>query len=411
MSALPDLLFYDGELSAALEATAKRLDGEVDSVPEDHVLHADDDSWIAALVTRHSVAVPALTPEDVWMDPPEEVPVDVGHDYARRALDPGQRFLIAGTRNTVHIPFNGDEGVFRFTPSSRNFNPPRAEVRNGELVRSWEYPHDSPIDLRTEVDALVGAIQSYLSWASADIATFNQSLDSRARQRIAARRERVRASYDRAASTGIPIGPRGQPEKTYIADAIVRVPSPVVPPRIETPIPLEPALGDEYFDHIIKVLRAFFTQMERTPATYAGLGEEQRRDLIVTTLNTHYRGQTTAEAFNVSGKTDILVRVDDRDVFIGEAKIWSGEKAFADAINQLFSYRAWRDSKLALIIFVETKGLTMIVKKARAMLEKHECFVAWKESATLTELRAAMHWPEDPELVADMNVFLVHISA
>jgi hypothetical protein len=38
--------------------------------------------------------------------------------------------------------------------------------------------------------------------------------------------------------------------------------------------------------------------MERSPKTYAAMGEEDRRQTIVLALNTHYRGQTTAEAFN-----------------------------------------------------------------------------------------------------------------
>ena len=342
------------------------------------------------------------------MDPPEDVKVDVGHDYARRALDPGRSFFVSGTRNTVHLPFDGDAGVFRFTPTSRTFNPPRADVRDNELVHSWEYAHDTPIDLRAEVDSLIGSVQSYLTWATSDITTFNTSLDQRARQRIAARRDRIRASYDRAASTGIPIGPRGQPEKTYIADAIVRLPSPAVPSRIETPIPLEPTLGDEHFENVLRVLRAFFAQMERTPEAWAGLGEEQRRDLMVTMLNTHYRGQTVAEAFNVAGKTDILVRVDDRNVFIGEAKFWSGEKAFGEAIGQLFGYAAWRDTKLALIVFVREKGLSGIVEKARAVVEGHASFDSWSDSFGESELRALVRWPGDAERLADMNVFLVH---
>ncbi|HWQ22580.1 MAG TPA: hypothetical protein VNK94_00575 [Gaiellaceae bacterium] len=408
MADLPGLLFYEGELSAVLEAAARRMDAEIESAPEDHVLHADDDAWVDALVTRHSVVAPRLRVDEVWMDAPEEVKVDVGYDYARRALNRGQSFFVAGARNTVHIPFDGDAGVFRFTPSTRNFNPPRAEVRAGELVRSWEYPHDSPIDLGAEVDALVGSIQSYLSWAASDIANFNATLEPRARRLIVTRRDRIRTSYERAASSGIPIGPRGQREKTYITDAIVRVPSPVTPARAETPIPLEPTLGDEHFEHILHILRAFFAQVERTPETYAKLSEEERRDLIVTTLNTHYRGQTTAEAFNAHGKTDILVRVDDRNVFIGEAKFWSGEKAFTEAVDQLFSYAAWRDTKLALIVFVREKGFSAIVQKAQAALEEHTAFGSWEETATETELRAQMRWPGDDERLADLNVFLVH---
>jgi len=45
-------------------------------------------------------------------------------------------------------------------------------------------------------------------------------------------------------------------------------------------------------------------------------------------LNTHYEGGATGETFNAAGKTDILIRVEDRNVFIGECKWWSGAAGF-----------------------------------------------------------------------------------
>ena len=43
-------------------------------------------------------------------------------------------------------------------------------------------------------------------------------------------------------------------------------------------------------------------QMEQSPGTYAGMGEEDRRQTLVATLNTHYAGRAHAEAFNNEGK-------------------------------------------------------------------------------------------------------------
>jgi hypothetical protein len=148
--------------------------------------------------------------------------------------------------------------------------------------------------------------------------------------------------------------------------------------------------------------------MERSPKTYAGMNEEARRDVILTSLNTHYVGQGVAEAFNVGGKTDLLVRVDNRNVFIGECKFWAGAKAFARAVDQLFSYTAWRDTKLALVVFVREKNLTDVVATAASALESHPNFVEAKRPASETELRATMRWPGDEERVADLNIFLVH---
>ena len=80
-------------------------------------------------------------------------------------------------------------------------------------------------------------------------------------------------------------------------------------------------------------------------------------------LNGHYEGSATGETFNASGKTDILVRVENRNVFIAECKIWDGPKSFSDAIDQLLGYLSWRDSKCALLIFNKRKGSSAVREK------------------------------------------------
>ena len=137
--------------------------------------------------------------------------------------------------------------------------------------------------------------------------------------------------------------------------------------------------------------------MEKTPATYLPMAEEERRNVFLTNLNTHYRGRTSAEAFNVKGKTDLLISYEEKNLFIGECKIWSGPKDFASAIDQLFGYAAWRDTRLALVVFVGQKNLSQVIAKAREALEQHSQFERWVEGQNETELRAEMSWPGDPD--------------
>jgi hypothetical protein len=59
--------------------------------------------------------------------------------------------------------------------------------------------------------------------------------------------------------------------------------------------------------------------MERAPASFATT-EEGRRDAMLGALATHYRGNALAEAFNRGGKTDILLREDDHNLFIWQAR-------------------------------------------------------------------------------------------
>jgi hypothetical protein len=406
-----DVLFYSGDLRMALEHQAKLVVDEVERAPEDHLLHVDQDEWVKSLVERYRVQVPVLHPDKWWMDKPEEIKFDVSWDYQRRAItDPSRPVYIPGHRVVVHIPFTGEKDVFKLTPSTRNWNPPRARIGDDELVKVIEYPHDTPANVKSEAQALVGQVQQFLGWAAADIEAFNGTLEQRARAAVQQRRERVVQNYAHLAETGIPMGRPEESAKTYIADAIVRRPAPAWSSQpTSQPMPLEPVLGDEVFEHILGVIRATGEAMERGPKTYKGMGEEDRRQVLLAALNTHYRGQTTAEAFNVSGKTDILVRhPEGRNLFIAECKFWSGAKAFAETIDQLFRYAGWRDTKLTIVIFVREKDLTAVVEKTREALEQHAQFVEWRDSAGETELRATVSWPGDNRRHADINVFFVH---
>jgi hypothetical protein len=410
---MADVLFYDGELRDALEDHAIGMDKEIASAPEDHLMHVDEEEWVEALVQRYRIEAPQLQRDKWYMEAPAEIKLDARDLGSMRAIiDYTRPAWINGVRVVVHVPFTGERDLFKFTPSTRTYNPPQATVSGDEVRVVVEYPTDTPRDVKAEAESVLNNIDGYLSWARNDAEQFNATLPQRARSAIQARKARVRETYERLESTGIPMRKPDDATQTYIADTIVRRPSPTAPKSTSTAIALEPVLADERFDHILEVIRASGEAMERSPKTYTSMGEEDRRQVIVNALNTHYRGQTTAEAFNVNGKTDILVRhPEGRNLFIGECKFWGGVKGFIETIDQLFSYAAWRDTKLAAIIFVREKDLTAVIAKAREALEDHKQFVSWLKSANETELRATMSWPGDEQRHADLNVFFIHTPA
>ena len=98
---------------------------------------------------------------------------------------------------------------------------------------------------------------------------------------------------------------------------------------------------------------------------------------------------------------------ESRSLFIGECKFWSGAKGFTETLDQLFRYQAWRDTKVAVLMFVRQRGLTTIVERGRAALEAHPQFVTWQPAADGTELRATVSWRGDERRHADLNVFFV----
>ena len=108
--------------------------------------------------------------------------------------------------------------------------------------------------------------------------------------------------------------------------------------------------------------------IERSPDSFASLDEEAIRTHFLLQLNGHYEGLATGETFNSSGKTDILIRADNKNVFIAECKFWRGPKSFSEAIDQLLGYLSWRDSKCALLIFNQTKDSSAVRQKMHEIM-------------------------------------------
>jgi len=170
-----------------------------------------------------------------------------------------------------------------------------------------------------------------------------------------------------------------------------------------------PELG-KFYDEILDVIRPMGRAMERVPEDFAGRGEEHLRDHFLVALNTQYQGQAGAEMFNKLGKTDLLLRVQDHNVFIGECKWWSGPRGFGDAFEQIYRYTTWRDGRLALIFFVAAQDPVAIVEKARSALAKRNEFDGWNPTSETRELRCRVRWPDDPGRTAVLTVFFFHLA-
>ncbi|MER7688638.1 hypothetical protein [Streptomyces sp. NPDC097610] len=72
----------------------------------------------------------------------------------------------------------------------------------------------------------------------------------------------------------------------------------------------------------VRLLVGARNQMERLPALVASRPEERLRDILLVSLNAFFEGESTGETLNGKWKTDLLLRIGDRNVMVGECKIW-----------------------------------------------------------------------------------------
>ena len=147
---------------------------------------------------------------------------------------------------------------------------------------------------------------------------------------------------------------------------------PVQLKRVQRTAPVRPAaipaetqwtIRDSDYSNINDIIYTYGTTMEKTARTYYGNNEEELRDHLLAALNTHYEN-TTGETFRKIGKTDLHIEFKNKAAFIGECKLWSGEKIFDSAIRQVINYSTWRDVKVSVVIFnKENKSFPGILEK------------------------------------------------
>lgn len=151
VSAAAALFFAKGHLAQGLARHGAAMVEEVNTTPEDHLLEADEDEWVRALVESYRVEAPVVTSDAITMGESVPVQVDVSWDTSRIIrIRPA---FVRGYRTPVHIPFSGDPDIFNFLPSSHilvRLRDPSVVAAGAEAVgkRSGSHHHLAATDER-----------------------------------------------------------------------------------------------------------------------------------------------------------------------------------------------------------------------------------------------------------------------
>jgi hypothetical protein len=148
-------------------------------------------------------------------------------------------------------------------------------------------------------------------------------------------------------------------------------------PKVARPVVTEKAYAPEYaldegmYESILGIIRNMTHVMERSPSAFGAMSEEDIRQHFLVQLNGQYEGGATGETFNFEGKTDILVREHDRNVFIAECTFWTGPSGLTKTLDQILGYLSWRDTKTAILLFVNNKKFSAVVDQVVPTVEAH----------------------------------------
>ena len=405
-------LFSDADWFSVERNQLQKMQGEIAAIDGDRLLNTAVDELARYFESKFKIEVPTLVTEDIVADQ-RETKIDVRHDRMRWINDRSRPVYVPGTEVEIEIPFTGDSEAFRVQPTSYTLSPPRAEVRANALVLQVSGANLTSEGVQQSINGTISEIQSYLATLRTNAAGLNQQLFECAKNAIESRRHKLLADRNLVGSLGFKMKQRDGVKRTFAATDVKRKIVPTMPAASSAPYKPEPVLNLDDYEHILNVLDNMVHVMERSPSAFHRMDEETLRTHFLVQLNGHYEGQATGETFNYQGKTDILVRSGDKNIFIGECKFWVGPKKLSETIDQLLGYTAWRDTKTAVIIFNRNREFSRVLAAIPETVKQHPNFKRELGGSTETRFRYCSCHKDDAnrELVLTILAFDVPSSS
>jgi len=405
-----DALFWQHDLSAMLRKREERLREQVNETDNNQLLNVSVDDWCDYFEQIFKIEPLQLKKNEIEVDQ-VEINVDVSQYPDRDIRDRTQPFYVKGTRIGYLVPFDGDRDLFNYRPVTHTSSPPFGIVNERHLVLGYTRTDHDAEAVRTAFNKDIAEIEKYIEWIAQDIKLFNDSLRTKIRQRLETRRDKLLKDQGLVSALGFPLRRRQDVPETFVVPSVRRKTT-LRPPSIATNrFEPEPILEAREYEHILSVVSNMVTVMERSPKAFLGMVEEDLRQHFLVQLNGHYEGQATGETFNYEGKTDILIRVDGKNIFIAECMFWRGPESLNKKIDQLLGYTSWRDTKTAVLVFNRDKNFSAVLDKIPEVVESHPNFKRQLPYTSETGSRFILHHRDDKNRELMLTVLAFEVPA
>ncbi len=386
-----DYLFADGDLSATIEGLRQKLMQEIQALSPGQLLPSDDDAVRQHFVSEFTINPVEIYDEHIVLIEPREVESDSdGGDF-------GRRFRRKMLEFRFEIPFAGDIWLFSCRPSTWSSVWPRARVEKRQAVVTFLRADRDGEAIKNEFSKELSKIKEYLSWQRPDIDRWNNALPELVRQQVEVRREKLVADKTLVDDLGFKVVRRGGSTSASVPIQRKQIIPPLPPARSGAVAVSDPVLETAIYEEILDTLDGMSVVMERNPSAFATVDEETLRTHFLVPLNSNFRGMASGETFNAAGKTDILIKHQDRILFIAECKFWKGPQSLSDAITQLLSYTTWRETKAAILLFSRKKDFSAVLSHIPEVFTKHPSHVRIAEYTKNTGFRFILRSPNDPQ--------------
>lgn len=308
-----------------------------------------------------------------------------------------------------HLPFSGEKKFLEFRPNKHWSQMPTVYLLENNICFDVINFKDDANEIDARVETIVSTIKDNHDNLNQEILAYNKSLPQQAREIFQTRLTKIQGQQKLVSALKVPIRKSNILAETFAVPTVrkkISISKPQASLDLNAPTWV---LEQQTYDQILRVIQDTGRNFERFPSTSAGKQEEDLRDFLLMILEPHFEGSTTAETFNKQGKTDILMRYDKKNVFVGECKVWKGDKVHTQTINQILSYLTFRDSKAAIIYFVHNKEMSSTLATIEANTPKHPNYVCYVGKVEDTWLSYKFHLPDDAGRTVQIAVMCFHI--
>ncbi|MBB3183309.1 hypothetical protein FHR95_000850 [Halomonas fontilapidosi] len=399
-SELDGFRVLENRKSQALQAIKDQVD--------DYILNVNKAEYLEHLVSEYSIPPLEICGDELTVSVEERM---IPAEWHPRSyfVDDGQSY--PKDVYTFHLPFSGDAQLLKVRASTYSMSSPRIMVSGQEIQFEIINFNQEADAIKREADNVVSQLASQNQHLTKDLVRFNGSLEAQLSQAFDARKAQLLKKHDVISSLGIPVRKATGTPRTFSVPAkrtpaITSKPKPDVSAKGYKP---EPTLDDEIYRQILKIIHDVGKQFERLPSTYTDKEEEHLRDHILLILEPNFEGSATGETFNKKGKTDILLRHENSNVFVAELKYWHGKKGYLETITQLLSYLTWRDSKAAVVMFVPNKEFTPVLETIREVTSEHPNHLGFVKEAGEGWYQFRFHINDDPNREVHVAVQAFHL--
>lgn len=400
-------LFNGHDWSSFIDSNRQSLGKEIDLINGDRLLNTSEDDLVKYFIEKYYFNVPIINEFEISVDQ-NEIDIDVSKDPTRSFFERNQAFYVKGTQITFYIPFIGEEIFFQVQPNRYSVKKIQGSINNNCIVYSISNTDHNPEQVKREFEQYLNEVKQYLQTQRNESTQYNLSLEASILGHITARKVKLLKDKDMVSNLGYKMKINPNSTITYGAPEIKRKKL-QLPQASSNPFKNEPVLLNEDFENILTILENMTHVMERSPKAFKEINEESLRMHFLVQLNGHYEGNATGETFNFNGKTDIIIRSQDKNIFIGECKFWKGKSQYLDTLSQIISYSSWRDTKVAVLIFNRNKNMSQVIENIKDITKVHPNYKREKDSNGESKFRYIFSQKDDSNREMEIAVLIFDV--